>query len=362
MNIKKIFSFLIILVIFCIGFSGCFKSEEAQAVDDMILSIGEITLESRDAIRRAEKAVRELSEEDKKQLDELELLETHRATYNSLLVEDVENKIEKIGTVKIDNKTPIRRARTDYDRLTNELKDKVKNYDVLVAAEAELSSLETKNVIRLIDEIGNVTLKSEKAIKKAENAYKFLNTEEKQQITNFSVLEEALKKYTELVEKEGRAAVKSLTKKYDKVTENTFYHASTEPVYANKRCYLLPYIGTNSSDIWLLIRYNYTGESWIFFEKITINIDGEKHTVTPYYNDIIHHVGYSNVVERYDVSAKSYDIDMLKKIAFSDETIVRLQGDDYHKDFTVKQSDKTAIAEVLTAYEYMLSHSEDFTK
>jgi hypothetical protein len=42
---------------------------------------------------------------------------------------------------------------------------------------------------------------------------------------------------------------------------------------------------------------------------------------------------------------------MLKQIANSKETIVRFQGDNYHYDLTVKSSDKTAINQVLTAYE-----------
>ena len=46
------------------------------------------------------------------------------------------------------------------------------------------------------------------------------------------------------------------------------------------------------------------------------------------------------------------DIEMLKAIANSKETIVRFQGDNYHYDLTVSASDKKAIKEVLTAYEY----------
>ena len=41
----------------------------------------------------------------------------------------------------------------------------------------------------------------------------------------------------------------------------------------------------------------------------------------------------------------------VKQIANSKETIVRFQGDHYHYDLTVKSSDKTAINQVLTAYE-----------
>ena len=42
---------------------------------------------------------------------------------------------------------------------------------------------------------------------------------------------------------------------------------------------------------------------------------------------------------------------MLKEIAASKETIVRFQGEHYRYDLTIKASDKTAINDVLTAYE-----------
>lgn len=48
-------------------------------------------------------------------------------------------------------------------------------------------------------------------------------------------------------------------------------------------------------------------------------------------------------------------IEMLEKIANSKETIVRFQGDQYYYDVTVKSSDKTAISQVLTAYEALKS-------
>ena len=45
------------------------------------------------------------------------------------------------------------------------------------------------------------------------------------------------------------------------------------------------------------------------------------------------------------------DIEMLWAIANSTQTIVRFEGDERYSDFTVPQSDKDAIREVLTAYE-----------
>ena len=54
-----------------------------------------------------------------------------------------------------------------------------------------------------------------------------------------------------------------------------------------------------------------------------------------------------------DVSATDADIEMLKAIASSKETIVRFKGDQYYYDLVVSQSDKNGIKDVLAAYEAM---------
>lgn len=50
-------------------------------------------------------------------------------------VHDVEQKIAAIGEVTLDSEEAIQAARTAYDALRQERKEQVSNYDVLVAAE-----------------------------------------------------------------------------------------------------------------------------------------------------------------------------------------------------------------------------------
>ena len=57
-----------------------------------------------------------------------------------------------------------------------------------------------------------------------------------------------------------------------------------------------------------------------------------------------------DVWEGADIVASSEDLELLQKIADSKETIIRFQGDRIY-DLTVSDSDKTAIKQVLTAYE-----------
>lgn len=114
----------------------------------------------------------------------------------------------------------------------------------------------------------------------------------------------------------------------------------------------MPYIGQSSSKTWLKLQYRYTGDSWIFFDSVTIVIDGEKYTKTFGYNEVDRD-NDTEVWEWVHVNPTSSDIDMLWKIANSKETIVRFQGDTKHYDMTVSSADKKGIKDVLTAYELM---------
>ena len=133
-------------------------------------------------------------------------------------------------------------------------------------------------------------------------------------------------------------------KDYDKVENITWYKPQAYPYYANSRSYVLPYIGVDSyGNAWLRLVFHYTGDSWIFFKKITVSVDVQNYVKDFDYFEVSRDNGSGDVWEYVDIS-------MLRAIAASKETIVRFQGDDYHYDLTVKSSDKSAIISVLDAY------------
>ena len=135
----------------------------------------------------------------------------------------------------------------------------------------------------------------------------------------------------------------------DKVEGITWYHSPNEPYYADSRSYVLPYIGKKDSSVWLRLRFHYTGNSWIFFDNLTIVVDGQKYYKTFSYYDV-NRDNDTEVWEWVDIAPSTADIQMLENIADSQETIVRFQGDNYHYDLTIKSSDKAAIKDVLAAY------------
>ena len=77
-------SIVVILIVFAFILCACGKSKQAQEADDLILAIGEVSLDSAAAIETAENAVSELSDRQRNQLENREILESARSTFSNL--------------------------------------------------------------------------------------------------------------------------------------------------------------------------------------------------------------------------------------------------------------------------------------
>ena len=162
----------------------------AKAVDDMIDAIGEVTADSGEAVQAARAAYDALTDAQKAEVKNYDVLTAaERRLANLQAILPVEDKIDAIGEVTLDSENAIQAARAAYDALTEEQKAEVKNYDVLIAAEARLADLQAaKPVEKLIDAIGEVTLASESAIQAARAAYDALTEAQKAEVRNYDVL------------------------------------------------------------------------------------------------------------------------------------------------------------------------------
>lgn len=342
---------LLFFLVFCLcfTFSGCGKSKAVIEADNLIASIGEVTLESNGTLQAAQQAVSNLTDRQKKQLENAALLDSAQDTYDKLLTAKVEQAIAAIGSVTLDSGKAIEKARKLYDGCSKEVRSAISNYATLQEAENEFSQQKVNNVINLINQIGTITVNSGDKIAAAQTAYNALSAEEKSNVSNYKTLSEAPQKLKAKKRQNATAKLKSET---DKVEGTTWYKAKVNPDYANVRSYALPYIGTSSGFTWLRLKYLYTGDSWIFFKSITISVDGKRYEAEFSYWDV-ERDNNTDVWEWVDVSATDADIEMLKAIANSKETIVRFRGDQYHYDLVVSQSDKNGIKDVLAAYEAM---------
>lgn len=350
-----------VIIIIAVVLFFAIKTDAAKETDALIADIGHVTLESGEQIERAENAVLALSNREIHQLDNEQALLDARQEYDQLVlnenIKNLEAKIDAIGDVTLKKKNVIKEAREIYDESDEKVQKGIGNYEVLCSAEKELQTLRADDVEKKISSIGTVTLKSKKAIKKARKAYDNLNDEEVKLISNYDTLTKAEERYSQLKEAEeerlAKAAIAKMRTKTDRVENVTWYQHPREPQYTNTRTFALPYIGKRDSSVWLRWKFNYTGDDWIFWTDLTFLVDGDTYSKHFSYYDVKRDNGYGDVWEVGDIEPSSSDIELLKKIAKSRETIIRFEGDDHYYDLTVSSADKKAIKEVLAAYEAM---------
>ena len=141
--------FLVVLV-FCI--TAC-KSEAVQDVENLIVAIGEVTLESGDVIREARIAYTELSDNEKGKVSNLKDLEIAEKIYDQLHADAVAGVIDQIGEIGDESKVLIDEARNQYDALTKSQQKLVKNFDVLIKAEKEYDTYIVQRLSALIKDV-----------------------------------------------------------------------------------------------------------------------------------------------------------------------------------------------------------------
>lgn len=178
----------------------------AAAVDSLIDEIGDVTLESKQAIETARAAYDNLTPTQKTYVTKLNTLTAAETAYKALVdqkaADDVMEKINEIGEVTLDSKTAIEAARVAYDALTNDQKLLVENYNVLTAAEAELARLEAEakyeadlaaaaQVDEMIERLFPVNRYSGPAIRMARAAYEALTADQKALVKHYDDLVKA---------------------------------------------------------------------------------------------------------------------------------------------------------------------------
>ena len=126
-------------------FTACGKSKAASEADALISSIGSVTLDSEESIIKAEKAVAELENKDKESLENLELLKSARTEYDKLVkaerIKTVDELIESIGSVTLDSEESIIKAEKAVAELENKDKESLENLELLNSARNEYNRL-----------------------------------------------------------------------------------------------------------------------------------------------------------------------------------------------------------------------------
>ena len=178
------------------------KDDKAKADEVIlkILAIGKVTLESENDIISSRTAYDALSDGAKALVSNYSVLtsaEQRLATIKSDMAaaEKVVEKINDIGTVTLYSESVIYAARNAYNALSDEGKGYVTNYNVLTAAERELTVLKDKAAARevtdKINAIGTVTTEKESLIISARKAYDSLTDTQKNMVSNYQTLLQA---------------------------------------------------------------------------------------------------------------------------------------------------------------------------
>lgn len=367
---KKFLPFIILVVvaaiivpIFYINYLPADEVKKVNALQTQIseLSTQQLSFEKKETVDTLLKNYSQLSEKAKKKID-YSSIEAISNTLKENMIKETMEAIDQIGSVTLTSKDKIREARSYYNQIDKSFQENITNYSLLENAETTYSDLSVSNVVNIINQIGTVTLNSNDIISQAKIAYYALDENDRAKVSNAETIVTAQNQFNKLQQEKQiqeaaakkaaqQAAVSKMKAETDKVEGITWYKSGNQPYYANSRSFVLPYIGADKYHAWLRIKFHYTGDSWIFFTNITIVIDGEKYYKSFDYYDVLRDNGSGDVWEVADIPATDSDIGMLKQIADSAETIVRFEGSDYYYDLTVKKSDKSAIKDVLNAYE-----------
>ena len=165
--------------------------------------------------------------------------------------------------------------------------------------------------------------------------------------------EKSLKELSEtidgLIDRQKRAALSAMYKKTDTFEGiDWYYDRATYSSYAGNK--FLLYIGKEGSGPpWLRLKMMYAGSDWIFWETLTVSVDGEKFTFNPGYSEV-ERDNYTTVWEWYDTLPDSGDIAMIEKIITSKNTTLRFEGETYRADRVLSSAQKRAFKNVLVAY------------
>ena len=164
------------------------------------------------------------------------------------------------------------------------------------------------------------------------------------------------------IKADGEASLLKLNTTYDKVQGLTWYEHKNQPIYADICNNMYPYIGRmDDGYTWLRVKLNYTDAmtdaGWIFFDNVIFSVDGENTTKYFSRNELTRD-NDTEVWEIADFEPNASEIQLLKDIAASTETIIRFQGDEYYEDHIVTAKEKEAIVDVLSAYDYLMNYYE----
>ena len=176
----------------------------AKLVSDLIKNIppvDDITLDDRDMIEETMVKYNKLSSARKKLVEGYEILTTAVERIDELEVEEVSGLIEEISLIEeigIEHSEQILFAKLKYDELNEEQKAQISNIEILDNAVSKVMILDVNDLISGIPEINDLTLENKAQIFEIKEKYDALTEDEKLQIFEVDILNNAITKIFDL--------------------------------------------------------------------------------------------------------------------------------------------------------------------
>lgn len=158
-------------------------------------------------------------------------------------------------------------------------------------------------------------------------------------------------KAAEAAEREKKAkvalATKSMKKDRDEVKSITWYRDRSSKKLGN---FVQLYFGMSDAGVFTPLRLHmeFYGSDWIFFDSVTVKADDATFTLSGLRPERDNDGGY--VWEWVDEPVDKKMMLMLEAIQKAKKVVVRFEGK-YYKDLTLPAEQRTAIANVIAAYE-----------
>lgn len=141
----------------------------------------------------------------------------------------------------------------------------------------------------------------------------------------------------------------NMRKEIDEIKGITWISHRNAPILAN---YITLYFGTSKNSVAnypLRMKINYYGDDWLFVRSVTVKADDKVYELGRL--DFERDNGSGSVWEWVDLPVK--DFDLVNHLMTAKRVIVRFEGNQYYKDFTLPQKQQMQMREVYKAWTLM---------
>jgi glycerol kinase len=180
-------------------------------------------------------------------------------------------------------------------------------------------------------------------------------------LKELELIEEKAKADKEKADKERLVnATRKMRVKVDDMKNITWYYDKSSPQYINQNGFY-SYIGKmENSNPFLRLQINYAANDWLFIDSYIIKVDDEIYNITQSsYGEIKRDNGNGGIWEWLDRNVGISEYNMIRAVAYGKDVKIRFVGDDYYKDKTITEQQKTALRNVLDAF-YALGGTTNF--